>query len=204
MVSPVAWLISTRSARRRAGPRMTSTLPVATTRLSGPTVSKRSARTEISPLSVWMVIGACARPREGRGSNETHARSRIEAWARVIRVQKSPSEKEIHAIGPLFQRAGLIATAEVPEDVPDERQRAGDADEGGRGGPNRQRQRVDRRAGDVHMSDGGRHHRPQRIRRGGAQAPRLDQDESLGQRSEGGDDTGRVLVAEDAQYERDA
>src|SRR2546427_5679084 len=195
MVSPVAWLISTRSARRRAGPRVTSTLPVATTRLSGPTVSKRSARTETSPLSVWMVIGACARPREGRESNETHARSRMEAWARVIRVQKSPSEKEIHAIGPLFQRAGLIATAEVPEDVPDERQRAGDADEGGRGGPNRQRQRVDRRAGDVHMGDGGGHHRPQRVRRRGAGAPRLDPNEPLGRRGAGGGEAGRGSVA---------
>src|SRR6266545_3632153 len=87
VASPVARLISIRSARRRADPRVTSTLPVATSRLSAPACSKRSATIVTSPPAVWTVTGACACAADGKAARTALTSRRIDARARVISDQ---------------------------------------------------------------------------------------------------------------------
>src|SRR5262245_55579777 len=120
VASPVAWLISIRSASRRDVPRLTSALPVATIRLSGPIDSTRSATIETSPDSVVTVTG-WARPMEGTTSAATHASRTIEARAGVIRGPSVPSRAEAHAVAPLVERARPVAVFEVAEDIADQR-----------------------------------------------------------------------------------
>src|SRR5256884_1976111 len=123
------------------------------------------------------------------------------AFAWVART--SSSEKGLYAISPLFDRARRIAPGEVPEDVADEGERAGDANDRGRRRTGRHRERLDRGRDDLGARDGPRDHRTQRrwIRR--AWVRRRGQDETARERRQLGEDRARVLVMEDPHHERD-
>src|SRR5437867_1195774 len=118
--SPVARLSSTRSAKRRAVPRVSSTLPVATTRLSGATCSIRSATT-VTPPAVLTVTGPGAWAAEATGPAR-RAPARKNAVAGSLRMG-GPNvlvRKWTLRYQPPFDRARRIAPGEAPEDVADE------------------------------------------------------------------------------------
>src|SRR5215831_1099505 len=146
--SPVARLISIRSASRREEPRVISTLPVAMVRSTG-TWSMRSAMRLTSPPTVLTLTGAV----DGAGTGadgwasadavqSQPASSSTAQHARVVEMSATSSSRP-DAISRLFDGARPIAlTDELGQDVSDEEEGAGHADDGGSPRVARQRERL--------------------------------------------------------------
>ncbi len=136
-VSPVSRLISTRSAKIRDAPRVISTRPVAMRRF-GATCSMWSATTPTSPPLVLTTAGtatpgvgtvggwAAAEVAQARAATATI----VEAPRVVGMADKSSSEKGLHAISPLFDRARFITPSERSQHLAHEEQGARDTNDG--------------------------------------------------------------------------
>src|SRR5262245_5767116 len=133
-VSPVARLISMRSARTRDEPRVISTLPVATGR-SGGNCSMRSGSTLTAPPAVATLVGAGRVPDPGAGvCAAAGAHQRNPASSSTIQPERvvemsAKASSGTDAISLLFDGARAITPrGELGQDIPDQEQRAGHAD----------------------------------------------------------------------------
>src|SRR5262245_51399005 len=87
--------------------------------------------TETSPPAVCIRSRLWARAIDGTiaTARAASSRSTIEARPRLMTVESASSDGKPHAISALFERARFIAPGEMAKHVPDQEQRAGDADD---------------------------------------------------------------------------
>src|SRR5262245_15627537 len=159
--------------------------------------------TETSPPGDCIRSRLWARATDGTTVTASAASNKntIEARPRLMTVESASSDGKPHAISALFERARFIAPGEMSEHAPDQEQRAGNADDPVASRRRGALERLGGRAGNGDV-DASRDQRPEGVGRRGARARRRDQDESVRERYQRGDDPGGVLVAENPQDER--